>query len=93
MLYNITLSLEAEDDILNAYLWYEQQRPGLGKEFTDALEHSFLSIQSNPETYGFRKKNVRGHLVKRFPYLILFLIEGIDVRVISIFHTHRRPAM
>jgi hypothetical protein len=25
------LSKEAEDDMLEAYLWYEQQKPGLGR--------------------------------------------------------------
>jgi hypothetical protein len=29
---------EAEDDALEAYDWYEQQRPGLGVRFRDALD-------------------------------------------------------
>ena len=93
MQYNITLSLEAEEDILIAYQWYEQQRKGLGDEFAGYLENSFLSIQSGPELYSFRKKNIRGCLIKRFPYLVLFFIDDDNIRVISVFHTHRRPAL
>ena len=93
MRYNITLSLEAEDDIFNAYQWYEQQKAGLGDEFTGALENSFSSIQSNPDTYGFRRKNIRGCLLKRFPYLVLYLIDDSNIRIISIFHTHRKPTV
>ena len=91
MLYSISLSTEAEEDILYAYLWYEQQRHGLGDEFNSALEDSFSSIALTPDAFGFRKKNVRGCLVKRFPYLILFFIEGRYVRIVSVFHTHRKP--
>ena len=60
MQYNITLSFEAEEDISCAYQWYEQQRMGLGADFTSALDNAFSSIQSGPEVYGFRRKNIRG---------------------------------
>ena len=93
MRYNIALSLEAEDDILNAYKWYEQQRAGLGAEFIAAPENSFSSIQSGPDIYGFRKKNIRGCLLKRFPYLVLFFIDDSSIRIISVFHTHRKPTI
>ena len=48
MLYNITFSQAAEDDLLAASIWYEQQRIGLGKEFVQAVKMSAQSIQSNP---------------------------------------------
>ena len=54
MQYSLTLS--DEEDIFYAYQWYEQQRNGLGDEFNAALKDSFYSIQSGPETYGFREK-------------------------------------
>ena len=73
MQYNISLSLEAEEDILIAYQWYEQQRKGLGDEFIVSLENSFSSIQSGPEVYSFRKKNIRGLFNTTFPiYSLIF---------------------
>jgi hypothetical protein len=38
MLYNITFSEEAEDDIFSAYVWYEQQRVGLGMNLKKQLK-------------------------------------------------------
>ncbi len=91
MQYNISLSEEAEEDISVAYSWYEQQKNDLGYEFTIAVEAAFSSICSGPEAYSFRKKNVRGCIVKGFPYLILFSIERYSIIVLSVFHMHRKP--
>ena len=76
MPYNYNLSQEAEDDILEAYVWYEEQRVGLGEEFLDALDKARQTLLLNPTTYRARyKKKVRGYLVDRFPYLILYVLE------------------
>ncbi len=34
--------LEAEMDITNAAVWYEQRLPGLGFQFLDAVEEPFM---------------------------------------------------
>jgi toxin ParE1/3/4 len=91
MLYNITFSDDAEDDMLAAYIWYERQKKGLGKEFNNEVKNAAASIQSNPSFYSFRMENVRACATKRFPYLILFFVDGKDIRVISVMHTSRKP--
>lgn len=91
MPYSIALSEEAEEDILQAYQWYEEQRPGLGDEFADAIETSFTAITDSPEAYSFRKRNVRGCIVFRFPYLVLFVVNEQSIEVVSVFHMHRNP--
>lgn len=91
MRYSIALSEEAEEDISHAYQWYEEQRDGLGDEFTLEIETAFSSIKEAPEAYGFRKRNVRGCVVNRFPYLILFIINVREIEVLSVFHMHRNP--
>jgi len=91
MQYNLTLSQEAEDAVYNAKEWYEQQRQGLGVEFLVAIDNAFLSIQSNPLFYGFRKKNIRGYSVQRFPYVIFFSVKRGNIHVISFLHTSQKP--
>lgn len=86
------LSKEAEDDMFEAYLWYEQQKPGLGEEFLESLDKARQSITRSPSTYRTRyKKKVRAFLVDRFPYLILYVLEKEGVNVISVFNTSRDP--
>lgn len=45
MPYKYNLSQEAEDDMLEAYLWYEQQKTGLGEEFLESLDKAHQSIR------------------------------------------------
>ena len=86
------LSKEAEDDLLEAYVWYEQQRAGLGEELLESLDKARQAIIQNPEIYRIRyKKRVRAFVVDRFPYLILYVLEKKDANVISVFNTSRNP--
>jgi len=91
MQYNITFSDDAEDDMLSAYIWYEQQKEGLGDEFNNAVKKAASSIQANPLFYSFRMEKIRGCSTKRFPYLLLFFVDGNHIRVISVLHTSKEP--
>ncbi len=91
MNYNITFSEEAEEDISKAYQWYEDQREGLGMEFIEAVRDAAKNVGYNPLFFSYRKENIRGYQIKRFPYLILYFIEVDNVRVISVFHMSRNP--
>lgn len=50
MPYSYNLSDEAEDDMFEAYCWYEKQRVGLGEEFLEALEIARETLLKNPAT-------------------------------------------
>jgi hypothetical protein len=39
-LRNLIILPEAEQDVLRAYIWYEEQEPGLGEEFAANREES-----------------------------------------------------
>lgn len=82
MLYKYQLSEEAESDVYEAYVWYEKQREGLGEEFLEALDSAKEAIINNPKTYRIRyKKKVRGFLVSRFPYLLLYAVNENNIDV------------
>ena len=91
MTYTFTVSQRAEKHIECAYLWYEEQKPELGIRFLEALELAFSSIKSNPLLYSFRKNNIRGCIIKRFPYTVLFHVKKNNIRVIAVFHFSRKP--
>lgn len=91
MRYSLTLSEGAEADIAEAYRWYEQQQLGLGDKLIKELDRSFTAIRKNPEYFGFLKRKTRRCLIRTFPYMIIFFVEGNYIRVLSVFHTHRKP--
>ena len=89
--YRISFSEEAENDLSLAFKWYEEQLPDLGSQFLSSVKNTTIEIIANPFAYSFRKQGIRGCKVNRFPYVILFFIEGQDIRVISVFHMSRKP--
>ncbi|MGY6521039.1 MAG: type II toxin-antitoxin system RelE/ParE family toxin [Mongoliitalea sp.] len=92
MAYNIRISDEAESDLLHSYRWYEEQKEGLGEDFLVVIDAGLQTISDNPMIFQIRyKKKVRAFVVDRFPYLILYIINGNDLDIISVFNTSQNP--
>ena len=82
---------EAEAELAEAHDWYENQRPGLGREFLSCIEEVFERIGLNPLAFAQSHKTVRQTLVRRFPYVVCYTFDGESVTVIAVFHGHREP--
>jgi toxin ParE1/3/4 len=91
MKYSLLISDESKLDIIDAFLWYENQREGLGLDFELCLEAGLSAVQRNPLIFEERHQYVRVHFLERFPYGIHFIIEDNIIRVIGVFHTSRNP--
>jgi len=46
---NLILLSQAEQDITEAYDWYQQRELGLGEEFLRCIDASIQTIERNPE--------------------------------------------
>jgi plasmid stabilization system protein ParE len=91
MTYPITIQPEAELDLTAAFRWYEGQRPGLGREFLQCVEHVFQRICETPELHAVTYNEVRQTLVRRFPYVVCYVLEADCVDVVAVFHGRRDP--
>jgi toxin ParE1/3/4 len=82
---------EAEADMLEAALWYEQQRPGLGVEFTAEIHRTFNWALASPLLGRLmrRKPQVRRALARRFPYRIFYVLRTDAVVVFAVLHGAR----
>lgn len=76
MKYGLIIKTGEKLDLLESSQWHENQKEGLGTRFIDAVEDKLLVINKNPLHYQVRYKTTRFALVKRFPYAILFTLEG-----------------
>ena len=84
---------EAKVEFFEAIVWYENQIPGLGKEFPQEVIQALERAMTQPEM--FRKVRGRAQRIrlKRFkPYSIYFAIKHDAFSVISVFHGARNPA-
>jgi len=68
MKYRVIVRPEAEDDLKEAYSWYEDKRIGLGYDFLLQVDAGLNFIARNPNIHPIEYKETRKHLVKRtFP--------------------------
>jgi plasmid stabilization system protein ParE len=89
----LVLEPEAEADLLEAFEWYEKQREGLGREFIECVDDALEQVAGNPELYAISHRGVRQALVRRFPYVVCFLIETERISVIAVLHGRRNPRL
>jgi toxin ParE1/3/4 len=87
----IVLLSEAEQDILDAYDWYESKRPGMGADFELCIEAALDNILFFPESSSKRFRNTRVAIMHHFPYGIYYTISGDMIIVAGVFHFKRNP--
>jgi len=89
---HISIHPDASEELNEASLYYEAIQPGLGKKFVIEYEKSLDLIESFP--YGWRiiGGKTRRINIKRFPYLVLYIIFNDEIALITcIAHSHRDP--
>jgi hypothetical protein len=89
--FQIHLQEEAIIDIQNSYFWYESQLKNLGEEFLEELYVIFEKLKQNPQYFGYSFDEFRDARLNRFPYLVIFKIEGNKVYINSVRHIRRTP--
>jgi plasmid stabilization system protein ParE len=82
---------EAEAELAFARDWYEEQRPGFGREFLQSVSDTFERIQQNPLSFAPSYKSVHQALIRRFPYVVCYTFDGSSVTVLAVLHGHRDP--
>ena len=58
----------AQYELDDAFLWYEEQMPGLGRDLLDEVDRSIHRVARWPLAGKEISTDVRRCLVKRFPY-------------------------
>ena len=87
----LVIKPEALEEIRQAHLWYEVQRPGLGARFREDLKECLHFIVENPPGFAVRKKVYRAAVLSRFPYVVWYATEGEDVVVYRVRHGKQKP--
>ncbi len=89
---NIILLPPADKELDEAIEYYNDQQAGLGDRFFSEFIKSAELIGRFPETWKKAGRNTHKINIKRFPYLILYIIDGKDIIITCIAHQHRNPS-
>lgn len=82
---------QAVREAREAFRWYEQERTTLGAEFMAAIQELLEAARRLPDASPAVGAHTRRALLRRFPYLVLYVVEADVVVVTAIMHTHRDP--
>jgi len=79
-------------ELSQAAEFYEGRVAGLGADFLEEVEAAIDRILLFPEAWGRLSRDYRRCSLRRFPYLIIYIIEPAkDILIVSVFHQSREP--
>lgn len=88
---NVEFLEDAEQELVEAALWYESKEVGLGVRFRDEISHVIDRIAGDPLLWRERSGGYRRVNCPVFPYYIPFFIRGQKIIIAAIAHGHRKP--
>ena len=83
--------LPAGREVKEAARYYEDKVPGLGFDFIGEIRASIRRILAHPQAWCLLDAEFRRCRTARFPYGIIYKIEGDCILVIAVMHLHRCP--
>ena len=82
---SLIITPEAQQDLDQAYAWYEARRFGLGEEFLSCVDACIESVCRMPKMYAVVHETYRRAKVRRFPYTIfLFCFFESDQQTVTV---------
>jgi toxin ParE1/3/4 len=81
--YNIDLLAKTEDELSEAFDWYENKLTGLGDAFYKKVNQLLTSIETNPYHYPVKYQGeIRAAILDKFPYLVIYWIDEVNAIII-----------
>ena len=87
----VRLTAGARNDLRAAIDYYNEQRPGLGVEFHDAVGDALNRITRLPNAWPRLGPNTRRCKTAHFPYGVIYQLREREILIVAIAHAHRRP--
>jgi plasmid stabilization system protein ParE len=88
---NVRFLSLAYQELDDAVSWYNQQADGLGQEFLDELDRAVRRAAAFPLSCPEIDPGLRKCLLARFPYGVVYGLEGDTIVVVAVAHSHRQP--
>ncbi|MEO6992446.1 MAG: type II toxin-antitoxin system RelE/ParE family toxin [Lacunisphaera sp.] len=83
MIQRLVVAPQAEADLRDAFIWYEQRSAGLGRDFLERVEAAFELLSRSPQLFRSRHGPYRLAPTQRFPYSIYFIWDEVH-QIVSV---------
>ncbi len=87
----VTFHEEAGEELLEAARYYEERGQGLGYALIEDVEQAVRELSESPLSGPTIGNVLRGRIVRRFPYSLLYVVETGRIVVVAVAHQKRRP--
>jgi plasmid stabilization system protein ParE len=81
----------AQRELDDAVAWYDEQAAGLGLEFLDELDRAVRRVLDFPLSFPEIERSIRRCRLARFPYGLIYGVDGETIVVLAVAHLHRQP--
>jgi plasmid stabilization system protein ParE len=86
---NIDFLPAAEADYKQALAWYRERSARAAAGFEAALDVALNRIAEAPEQWELCDDRHHLYILRRYPYSVIYRIEGDDVLVVAVAHSSR----
>ena len=89
---SVVVAPEAELELTDGALYYAQEANAeLGVAFIAEFERALSELAAHPRLGAPWRARTRRFPLRRFPYSVIYRIEGEEVRIIALAHQRRQP--
>ncbi len=81
----------AREELREAKRYYNDLQKDLGEQLKVEAQAAANSILHNPLAWQVERGEIRRFLLNRFPYKILYALDGEKIVVIAFMHQHQAP--
>ena len=83
---------EAAQDLRDAAEFYRAHAGiALSQSFFGEFERAVSLLLEHPQLGGLWRRGKRRYPMKRFPYFLIYVVSGEEIRILAVAHYGRRP--
>lgn len=87
----LSLHEDADRELNDVADYYDAESLGLGTAFLDQLDDGYQRILENPHAAAEIDPDIRKLVLAKFPYNLIYEIDGDVVLILAVAHQRRRP--
>ena len=92
MTSTVILHPAAEEEIYQAFAWYEERSDIAAWAFVQELSSMVRLAVSSPETWPIIIGNTRRIVFPRFPFDLVFRVTDQAIQIVAVAHNRRQPS-
>ncbi|MEZ4879523.1 MAG: type II toxin-antitoxin system RelE/ParE family toxin [Chitinophagales bacterium] len=90
-MYKIVYRPRALEELEDSLRWYGEKSKKVAENFKEAIKEKIESIKESPKQNPKKYKNYYEAKLKKYPFVIIYVVENERVLIVAIFHQKRNP--